>query len=50
MRTTQLALLLALGSAAAGASDLNPAYFSNVREVRVAQPGRQNYQIGRAHV
>ena len=45
MRTARLAFLLALCSVAAGASDLNPAYFSNVREVRVAQPGRQNYLV-----
>jgi hypothetical protein len=45
MRKSRLALLLALMAVAALASDLNPAYFSNVREVRVAHPDRQNYLV-----
>lgn len=45
MRKSRLALLLALVAVAALASDLNPAYFSNVREVRVAHPDRQNYLV-----
>lgn len=45
MRKSRLALLLALVAVAALASELNPAYFSNVREVRVAQPDRQNYLV-----
>jgi hypothetical protein len=45
MRKSRLALLLAFLSIAATASDLNPAYFSNVREVRIAHPDRQNYLV-----
>jgi len=45
MRKSRLAVLLALVAVAAIASDLNPAYFSNVREVRIAHPDRQNYLV-----
>ena len=45
MRKSRLAFLLALASVVAIASDLNPAYFSNVREVRIAHPEKQNYLI-----
>jgi hypothetical protein len=45
MRKSRLAFLLALVAVTAIASDLTPAYFTNVREVRVAQPDRQNYLV-----
>ena len=45
MRKTQLILLLGLLSVLVAASDLNPAYFSNVREVRIAHPEGQNYLV-----
>ena len=45
MKKPRLALLLALVSVAAIASDLNPAYFTNLREVRIAHPDRQNYLV-----
>jgi hypothetical protein len=45
MRKLRLAILLGALSAFAAASDLNPAYFSNVREVRIAHPERQNYLV-----
>ncbi len=45
MKKLRLALLLAFLSIAATASDLTPAYFSNVREVRIAHPDRQNYLV-----
>lgn len=45
MKKSRLALLLALLSISATASDLTPAYFTNVREVRIAHPDRQNYLV-----
>jgi len=45
MSKLRLAMLLALVSVSAGASDLNPAYFTNVRDVRIAHPDRQNYLV-----
>lgn len=45
MRKVRLALLLAALAVPAAASDLNPAYFSNMRDVRIAQPDRQNYLV-----
>ena len=38
----RLAILMALLSVPVAASDLNPAYFSNVRDVRIAHPEKQN--------
>jgi hypothetical protein len=45
MKESRLALLVALLCVSATASDLNPAYFSNVRDVRISHPGRQNYLV-----
>ena len=45
MRKMRLAILLALLATPAAASDLNPAYFSNVRDVRIAHPEKQNYLV-----
>ncbi|MDP9263674.1 MAG: DUF3999 family protein [Acidobacteriota bacterium] len=45
MRKAQLIALLVLLSVLVAASDLNPAYFSNVREVRIAHPEGQNYLV-----
>jgi hypothetical protein len=45
MKKSRLMLLLALLAVSATASDLNPAYFSNVRDVRIAHPDRQNYLV-----
>ena len=45
MKKLHLAILLGALSVSAAASDLNPAYFTNVREVRIAHPDRQNYLV-----
>jgi len=45
MRKARFAVLLALLAVPVVASDLNPAYFTNVREVRIAHPDRQNYLV-----
>ncbi len=45
MKTVRLGVVLAALSVAAAASDRNPAFFSNVREVRIAKPDRTNYLV-----